>query len=76
MKNDENQENNQNNFSFNFEDVDDEKNEMYYEKKAVKDDDNNETFIKFIEIKSKCKRCELIFASRNLLHVYIRRVTC
>ena len=73
---DENQKNNQDNFSSNFEGFDDEGNEVYYEKKTVKEDDNNEAFIGFIEIESKCKRCGLIFASKNLLHVHIREVTC
>ena len=64
------------NFSANFAGLNDEGNELYYEKETIKKDDNDETFIEFIGIESTCRRCELSFASRNLLHVHIREAKC
>ena len=75
IENDENQKNNQNNFSFNFANLNQKNNEVYYEKQKI-DDDEREIFIEFIDIESNCKRCELSFASRNLLHVHIREAKC
>ena len=72
LKDDEEQEN----FSFNFANFDDEDNELYYEKESIKEDDNDQIFIEFIDIESTCKRCELFFFSRNLLHVHIREAKC
>ena len=65
----------QENLFANFADLDEEGHELYYEKQTIKNEDN-ETFVGFIEIESICKRCEKSFFSKNLLHNHIRKKIC
>lgn len=63
-------------FLFNFASLNGNKREMYYEEQKLKNENVSETFVDFIEIESTCKRCEIFFASRNLLHMYILEIKC
>ena len=62
------------NFASNFVDLNENNNEIYYEKQSVNDD--KEVFIEFIKIKFIRKRCEISFAFKNLLHNHICKIIC
>lgn len=42
----------------------------------MKEKNNNETFIDFVEIESTYNSCNLIFTSKILMHANIREVNC
>lgn len=67
---------NQKNFISNFANFDDKKHEIYYKKQTIENENEQETFVDFVEIQSICKRYEEFFISRNLLHNHIRDIKC
>lgn len=72
LKNDKNQMN----FVSIFASLNENDNEMYFEEQKIENENEDKAFVDFVNEESICKSCELSFASKNLLHVYIRKIKC
>ncbi len=58
--------------SINFVDIDDQRNELYYEKFTVNSEEKHETFAEFVEIEVSCITCKKVFSFRNKLYKHLK----
>ena len=74
-ENEENEDTNMKAVSVNFADYDEQENELYYDKQLY-ENDSNEVFVEFVEMKTTCKNCHEIFKLNNKLHKHFNKKQC
>ena len=74
-ENEENEDTNMKAISVNFASYDEQKNELYYDEQFY-DDDFDEVFVKFVEMKTICKNCHEVFKLNNKLHKHLNEKQC